>query len=276
MTLLFTGHRGFLGRELIPILSKEYDIVVFEGDLSEYRKLQFFCENYKVDKIIHAAVRGGRRNKIDTPQTLIDNIFTTFNIIRMNIPTLNFCSGAVYDRNLAIDNVSEDESLRCYPSDYYGQSKFIINQIAQQEKNVTTFRFFNVFGPTEGLDRFISFNITQYIQRKPMIIFKDFYMDFFYIGDAYKMIQNWILGQNLPRELNLVYSAKLLLSDVCQIINSLDSYQVPVELIDRVPGQNYTGSAERISPYLTDFEGLQNGIKTMYHFFLREYLDKNR
>lgn len=267
MTLFFTGHRGFLGRELIPLLSKDYEVVIFEGDLSDFRQVEYFCDKNRVDRIIHAAFRGGRRNKIDTSHTLIDNISTTLNILRMNILTLNFCSGAVYDRKFTIKNVSENDSLRSYPGDYYGQSKFILNQIVKQEEHITTFRFFNVFGPTEGLDRFISYNISQYIEKKPMMVFKDFYMDFFYINDAYKIIQKWIEGQNLPKELNLVYEEKYLLSDVCNIINSLDYYEVPVKLGDKNPGKDYTGSAERISPYSKDFEGLQNGIGALYTFF---------
>lgn len=267
MTLFFTGHRGFLGRELIPILSKDCEVVVYEGELSDFKSVQNFCIENRVNKIIHAAVRGGRRNKLDTPQTLIDNLSSSVNVIRANIPTLIFCSGAVYDRNFSIDKVAEEDSSRSYPSDYYGQSKFIVNQMVQKEPQVTTFRFFNVFGPTEGFDRFISFNIKQYIQRKPMVIFKDFYMDFFYIGDAYKTVRRWIANEAMPKELNLVYEKKFLLSEVCGIINSLDSYDVPIELNESGLGLNYTGNASRLSPYSSDFKGLQNGIRDMYNHF---------
>ena len=269
MTLFFTGHRGFLGRELIPILSKDYEVVVFEGELSNFKKVEHFCDVNKVDKIIHAAVRGGRRNKFDTPQTLIDNLSASINVLRTSIPSLIFCSGAVYDRNLSIDSLAEDHSSRSFPSDFYGQSKFIINQLVQLEKQITTFRFFNVFGPTEGLDRFISFNIDQYIRRKPMIIFKDFYMDFFYVGDACKMVRKWIDNENMPKELNLVYEKKHLLSEVCKLINSLDSYNVPIEFDESGLGMNYTGSHTRISSYSSDFQGLEYGIRAIYGHLLQ-------
>jgi nucleoside-diphosphate-sugar epimerase len=269
MTLFFTGHRGFLGRELIPMLARDYEVVMFDGDLSDFKRVDRFCVENRVDKIIHAAVRGGRRNKIETPQTLIDNLSSSLSVVRTSIPALFFCSGAVYDRNLTIDNLAEDNSNRSFPSDYYGQSKFIVNQLAQKEEQITMLRFFNVFGPTEGLDRFISFNIQQYIQRKPMVIFKDFYMDFFYVGDAFKIVQRWMAHETLPKELNLVYTKKLLLSEVCRIINSLDTYDVPIKFAEDGLGKSYTGNSSRLNPYLSDLQGLENGINSMYQHLVQ-------
>jgi hypothetical protein len=91
-------------------------------------------------------------------------------------------------------------------------------------------------------------------------------MDFFYVGDAYKTVERWIANEAMPKELNLVYEKKLLLSEVCRIINSLDSYDVPIELNESGLGKNYTGNASRLSHYSSDFNGLQNGIRYMYNY----------
>ena len=171
MTVLFTGHRGFLGRELIPELELQEDLVFFDGDLTDYDAVKSFIQGKSVTRIIHAASRGGRRNKVDTPQTLLNNVRATTNVLQFSLPTILFCSGAIYNREESVDNAQESNSLLSFPVDYYGQSKFIANSLAKNTSNSNILRFFNVFGPSEGFDRFISFNVSQYIKHKPMTIF---------------------------------------------------------------------------------------------------------
>ena len=55
MGVLFTGHRGFLGRELIPKLQEHADIKVFEGDVRNFSELYKFVKANKVKKVIHGA-----------------------------------------------------------------------------------------------------------------------------------------------------------------------------------------------------------------------------
>ena len=45
MKTLFTGHNGFLGKELIPKLSNEYHISTYDGDILDYKKLNNFVES---------------------------------------------------------------------------------------------------------------------------------------------------------------------------------------------------------------------------------------
>jgi nucleoside-diphosphate-sugar epimerase len=271
MKILFTGHRGFLGRELIPILRESHEVIEYPGDLSNWSEFESFVKTRSIDKIIHAAVRGGRRNKIDSSETLVNNLQTTFNVFKTGISTISFCSGAVYDRKKSLDSIIEEESSNSIPLDYYGQSKFIINRLAAWEEQVTTLRFFNVFGTTEGLDRFISFNVLQYIRKEPMVIFQDFYMDFFYVKDLLPVLNFWIAGGALPKELNLVYSRKLLLSEICEIINSISSYKVPV--IHEGPRSeiNYTGSGLRYENLFPGAIGLERGIHDMHQHFQKHF-----
>lgn len=57
MKILFTGHRGFLGRELIPPLSAKTEIITFKGDLLNYSQLAKFAVDNSISRIIHAAAR---------------------------------------------------------------------------------------------------------------------------------------------------------------------------------------------------------------------------
>jgi nucleoside-diphosphate-sugar epimerase len=264
MRILFTGHRGFLGRELIPILCESFEVLEYQGDLTNWLDFAKFIESNQIERIIHAAVRGGRRNKIETPETLVNNLQTFFNVIKTQIPTISFCSGAIYDRRRSLNSIAENASGESIPIDYYGQSKFIINKIATSESTVSTLRFFNVFGVSEGIDRFITFNISQYINRKPMVIYNDFYMDFFFVKDLSPVLRAWLDGQNLPKEMNLVYMHKYLLSEICGIINELSSHKVPV-IQEGMPSENnYTGDGSLFSGLFPSALGLERGIYEMY------------
>lgn len=269
MRILFTGHRGFLGRELIPILGDFFEVVEYQGDLTSWPEFDKFVETNKVERIIHAAIRGGRRNKVETTETLVNNLQVFFNVIKTQIPTLSFCSGAVYDRRRSLDSISENASGDAIPIDYYGQSKFIINKFAAWENTVSTVRFFNVFGVSEGMDRFISFNVSQYVNRKPMVIYNDFYMDFFYVKDLIPVLHAWLDGKILPKEMNLVYMHKYLLSEICEIINGLSTYKVPV-LQEGAPNKNnYTGDGSLFSGLFPSTLGLERGIYEMYQEILK-------
>ena len=79
MRILFTGHRGFLGRELIPHLEGQgHNVVTSMIDYSsEFEVNQFlrFEREYKdFDYILHAAIRGGRRIRKDTADDFYNNI----------------------------------------------------------------------------------------------------------------------------------------------------------------------------------------------------------
>jgi len=83
MKILFTGHRGFLGRELIPKLVPDYEVVKFDGDLRDFDELSKFVSLNRIDGVIHAAVRGGRRLKADDYSVLEENLLVGVNVFRL-------------------------------------------------------------------------------------------------------------------------------------------------------------------------------------------------
>lgn len=264
MKILFTGHRGFLGREIIPILHLDFEIVTYDGDLNDFNRLFKFVSNRKIDRILHAAVRGGRRTKKDDEGVLRNNISITNNILRLEIPSIFFCSGAIYNRSLPICEAVESSSLDSFPNDFYGQSKYISTLLAKDADHVKTLRFFNVFGNSEGLDRFISYNTSQYISHRPMNVFHDFKMDFFYVRDALYPIIDWLGGISLPKELNLVYENKTFLTQVCDQINDLSDYKVPIQIKSEEFGNDYTGSGQLLRSLNYPLGGLELGIQEVF------------
>lgn len=264
MNVLFTGHRGFLGRELIPKLSNDFNVKRFDGDLLNFQELHKFVETNRIEKIIHAAVRGGRRIRVDDHKVLEENLMASTNLLIFGLPLLGFCSGAIYGRQESLSNSKEIEAGDRYPSDYYGQSKFLFRQIAIDKPGIQFLRFFNVFGIEETPERFLKSNIRRYISDEPMQVYQDFYMDFFFVEDSLPLIVNWLLGVNLPKEINLVYQNKFLLSEICEKINQLDNHSVPIEIANNQMGKNYCGDGSLLDSQGLQMKGLNYGIEAMF------------
>ena len=260
MGVLFTGHRGFLGRELIPKLQEHADIKVFEGDVRNFSELYKFVKANKVQKVIHGAAKVARRNKVETVQDLEDNLIMGANIIRLELPTLTFCSGKIFGSQFSIDGLTESQAGEVYPSDFYGQSKYFFKSITRENSNISLCRFFNVFGVTEAKDRFIKANIVRYLNKKPMVIHQDLIMDTFYVSDALFLMRDWINDLGIPKEVNMVYEEKYFLSEICSLINGLRGHQVPIIIENNKLGNNYFGDSTIFSSLKYSLMGIKNGL----------------
>lgn len=263
MIILFTGHNGFLGKELIPKISNKYQILSYEGDLSNYEKLDSFVESNSITKVIHAAA------KIDIPfgmngaELLLKNVEMVNNLIKLNLPVLTFCSGKIYGHQNGIHRAKENETF-LWPEDYYGQSKFIVKKLIEDNKNFTIIRFFNVFGNYESSERFIKSNLLRYASHKPMIVNQNLEFDTFYVEDSLPIIESWLSGALNYKETNTVYQNKLMLTDICEMINKLDKHKVEIVLKNKELGKSYSGNGDRFSALGYELLGLEKGLSVVY------------
>jgi nucleoside-diphosphate-sugar epimerase len=270
MNIFFTGHNGFLGSELIPHLQSTGHIV-YTGNLNlcDKKAVDRFCIVNNIEFIIHAAIKGGRRVAIDTAADFHNNVAMFENLQHLNIPMVNFCSGAAYDKNQNIHELSENDIGLNIPADFYGLAKYVISQRCMYIKHIKNLRFFNVFGPNETEDRFIKTNIRNYINNRNQIIFKDKYMDFFGISDTKKVI-DLILQNfndiNIPSCVNLVYTKKYTLSDICNTINTLSSYTVDVDIQTTGWDNAYTGNGTVLNNLNIQLDGIVSEIVRCFNF----------
>lgn len=270
MRVLFTGHRGFLGKELVPRLSHDFDVRTFQGDLVDKKELTKFCLQNSIEYIVHSAARGGRRTRLDNHLTYTNNVQSFINVASLNIPTITFCSGAIFGKHTSIDGMSEDCVGPSSPIDPYGKSKHKIWELSQNLDYVSVLRFFNVFGELEDSSRFIRTNILNAINNRPLIIFEDITMDFFYIEDAFRVVREVILGNVSIKDLNLVYAQKNTLFDICQIIIEISRSNSVIQTLNRSVGLNYYGDGSRLERLGVPLAGLDIGIQKCHRFF-KEY-----
>jgi GDP-L-fucose synthase len=271
MNILITGGNGFIGRNLIKSLNDNHTIFSpnsKELDLTNSNQVDDYLRSKYFDCVIHCAVSGGRRNKLDSPYTTYDNLIMFFNLLKNQDrfgKLINFASGAEFDRRSEINN-TKNILKNSFPVDYYGLSKNIISRIIEQDKNkFYNFRIYGAFGIDEAEDRFIKANILKYKQKKDLIIHQDRFFDFIYIEDLVNIVKYYI--ENPKTELDtidLVYQQKYKLSDIAKLINKLSPHKSKIIIENKSLGLSYSGKNIGIKTHL-DLIGLEEGIKKVYN-----------
>ena len=103
-------------------------------------------------------------------------------------------------------------------------------------------------------------NYNRYINKKSIVIYKDKKMDFFYMEDFINLIEYYINNDTPPIEINCTYDHSYRLSEIANIINSIDSHSVPVCIERDGESSSYIGSPNN----LLSFKGLEYGILKVY------------
>ncbi len=274
MNILVTGANGFIGSNIIKLLSNDTNFKFFNGnrnfiDLYSIDSIERYLDKNQIDTVIHCAIEGGSRLKQDTSDIFYRNILIYENLIKFNHRYkvfINFGSGAEFDRKYDISNVNEYDMFGVVPTDFYGLSKNIISKLSVHYCASVNLRIFGCFYHNELSTRFIKNNINKYINHKSMIIHQDRYMDFFYMDDLINIIEYSL--NNPPstyKDINMSYLKKYKLSDITSIINDLSSYKVDVIIENENFGLNYTGNGELLNSLNLKLKGLELGIKECYH-----------
>lgn len=250
--ILITGKNGYVGKSILKALSHIYDVDTIcreNFDLNDnYLTLKWF-ENKYYDTIIHTAIKGGSRLKKDESSVLDNNIKMYLNLLD--------CKDH-YNKFINIGSGAEITS----PESFYGMSKKTIHSSIQDKKNFYSLRIFGIFDENEYDTRYIKNNLIRYIDKMPIFIHKNKYMDFIYMQDFITIIKQYIdQEENLIKNLDCVYNEKYLLSDIANIINTLDSYCVNINFVENTFEKNYMGVFTDLN---LSFMGLEQGIKETY------------
>lgn len=254
MKILITGATGFIGKYLSRQLAqKGHQICPWPGsdqlDLSIGRDVDFFMRGRTFDAVIHCAARGSKDPRSTDWSILDTNLQMYYNLLSYKDS---------YTRFISIGSGAEF-SMTDTP---YGLSKRVIRTSMLNLEGFYNLRVYGVFSEEELESRFIKANILRYLEKKPIQIHQDRYMDFMYVEDLLKIVEHYLDSNDLRSEADCVYPYTYKLSKIADIINSLGSHKVEVHIHKGGIGEGYCafGKAPDL-PYI----GLTQGITNVYN-----------
>jgi len=245
MKILVTGANGFLGKHLVEYLSPNHEVSTISRtncDLTDENSVDKYFLGKAFDLLLHCAVVGGYREDDDNFDVFSQNLKINLNLLKHKnkfSKIIHFNSGA--------------SSL---PS-FYGQSKRINSEIVNLIGGYN-WKIFNCFGLHESENRFIKGSIIKYLKKEPIIIHQNRFMDFFYVEDVGRLIE-----QNVNQDLDLVYKRKYNLFEIANIINNLDTHKVDIIIENNYFAPDYVGKNSIKLDYIGAVEGIQKMYKTL-------------
>jgi nucleoside-diphosphate-sugar epimerase len=275
MNILITGGNGNIAKIIKNHLSVHYNITNLsrnDFNLLCFDNIKTYLNENKFDILIHTAILGGRRTKIENEEIVYKNLIMFENLIYFADKfkmIINFDSAATYDRSTDILNRKENE-LNTIPTDYYGFSKYIIFKRLHQYNNAYNLRLFNVFHINDEPDRFVKSCFLSKINNKNITIIDDKYFDFIYEDDFIKILNFYFDNINnqtlLHKTINVCYDKKYKLSDIANIIIGNKSKFT----ILNNNNMNYSGDNSLLKSYNINFIGLEDSLKKYEEIFIKK------
>jgi len=258
MKILITGGNGYIAKSVYNVLKDKYDITLITRhnfDLTSFKDMNDFFQGKYFDIIIHCAVEGGSRLKIDSYKDMDANLIMYYNLLQHK---------AHYNKLLHFNSGAETNA----PDSPYGLSKRIISKSISEIENFYNLKIFAVFDENEWDTRFIKSNIKRYINKESIIINQDKWMDFFYMKDLIKVVEYCIqTDQPYRSAIHCTYPNSYRLFYIANIINNLDTHRVGIE-IEQDNGTSYTGS---FNDLVLSYIGLEQGIQETYNKIKETY-----
>jgi nucleoside-diphosphate-sugar epimerase len=255
MKILITGKNGYIAKSLYSYLSDVHDITCVgrsDFDLANSKDVASFMSDKQFDVVIHTAIKGGTRLKADDSDTLYQNMLCFYNLYD--------CRDS-YKRFITFGSGAEFTAKNTQ----YGLSKRCINDIIKWDDKFINLRIFAVFDENELDTRFIKSALSNYINKKSIVIHQDKYMDFFAMQDLAKLVEHLCDASNIQvtnRVIDCCYNEKFKLTDVANFINSLSNYKCDIVVHNAIAGEDYTGFANTMP--VVEQIGLHKSIECVY------------
>ena len=254
MKILVTGYTGLIGKSLARSLSTlGYEVFVWPKssilDLRSRKDVDLYFHNKFFDVVVHCAIKGTSDTKSKDWSIMDTNLQMYYNLLAKRDHFDKFISigsGAEFFMN--------DKS--------YGLSKRVIHHSIEGQDNFYNLRVFGIFDENELDTRFVKSNVLRYIKKEPMIIYQDRHMDFIYMEDFIKIVKHYIECKDLKKTVDCVYPDTYKLSDIANIINTLDKYKVQIDIKEKDLAEGYCAFTKLIS---LDFIGMASGIRNVYN-----------
>lgn len=257
MKILITGGNGYIAKKLKKHLEDNHEVTTVtrdDFDLTDSISVNKWFDTRSYDAVIHTAISGGSR-LVEEDYTVIDKNLSMYYNLHDNRHSfdkfISFGSGAeVFKQNTP-----------------YGMSKKIISESVKTTEGFYNIRIFGVFDEDELNTRFIKGNILRYLKKEPMIIHSDKIMDFIYMKDLMQIVNYYVGGKDLQKNINCSYQKKHTLKEIADFINTLDDYQVPIQIQCQNKFDFYCGSGYNLPiPTIGLHQGIINTFNELKNY----------
>jgi len=194
MHIMLTGHRGYIGTELLKRLSKNNSIVGF--DLIDGQDLATIPLKEKFDLIIHLAGKSGVRDSFNNPNDYWFNNLEVFKRI------LNIYGDTTRILYASSSSAAEPEL------NPYAASKFLMEIAASKYANTLGMRFHTVYSANPRKGMFIQKLIDQELQYTT-----NHFRDFIHLEDLCDAIE-LLISTNLTDIIDIGTGKPVLISDL--------------------------------------------------------------
>lgn len=251
--ILLTGASGFIGRHIAEGLQDQYIVLCpssEELNLLDSKAVFRFFQLNSVDTVIHAANCNERKKKIAASEVLDKNLRMFFNLERCKElygKMLYFGSGAEYDMQNYIPDMSEEYFDVNVPKDAYGFSKYIMAKNCLKSANIFDLCLFGVYGEYEEWDRrFISNAICRALKGMDITIRQNVYFDYLWVEDLVKILPYFIENDLEHKRYNVCRGKKIDLYSLAETVKRI--LKVDCEIKVKEPGWKleYTGDNQRM------------------------------
>lgn len=285
--ILFTGATGFVGRNIVPILKKDFCVFAptrRELDLKDGDAVYRYVYDNHIQAIVHSANPNPVKNALnDAAETMFEDSLRIFiNLYRVQ----NICekiiylgSGAEYDKSMDICTISETEAQRSVPKDVYGGAKYIMNELAQHSGNVYNMRLFACYGPTDHESKFITHVIRCCLAGEDVTIRQNCYFDYIHVYDLAKII-TYMLEHDLKyHDYNVASGVRVSLKEIAEKVCEQMGYpKTKIRILTEGFNKEYTANIERLEGEMhlkKEFIDLETGIAMQINYE-REWLDEKK
>lgn len=269
------GPHGFIGRNLAPYLRERYTLFTPDSrllNLCDYDALARYLDENKIDTLIH----GAAQSLIHTgaQDVMLHDLQMFFNIDKLSHQldkVLFFGSGAVFDKRLPVDFVTEGDVGRSIPTDYYGLCKYIMTLHARQSQNIYNLRLFGIFGKHEHWQsKFISNLCCKAMYDLPLSVRQNCMFDFLYVDDLAPIVEWFVEHEPVYHDYNVSTGEAVELRAIAELVRNVSGKNLPIIIAKEGWNKPYTADNSRLVAEMgrLKLHTLREAVEELYAYYV--------
>ena len=246
---LIVGGTGFIGSALAKELVKKNQVFslstrlnkmkkkipkmkYLRGNIKSFSSLKKVLKNLTFDYVVNCGGYVEHKNKKEVENSHYKGTQNLYKFFKNKNLKLFIQIGSSSEYGDA--KIPHNEKAKCKPKGIYGKfkyraTKFLLNKYKKNKFPVTILRFYQIYGPYQDYNRFISQLIKSSIKKEKFITSEGKqYRDFLYIDDAVNAIlKTMIKLKSVGQIINIGYGKGIKLKKIMNKVKKMNNFFKP-------------------------------------------------